>query len=662
MPLFTTLNKFKRYPIILYSLFLYLLISIYFMFSGYWEVSIVYILLFLSLLILYPKVKPVISILIVSYSIPIAIIISVSSTITNGTFFYLISGILVGVLSGSFIISNDDNLKTFGYVLISIGIVWNFVKLFESLTFPIGNPRWVTDVLVLDPFFLVFILVHYNSYAGFLPTIKVKARRKVSTRSSAKFVISNLPNNLKAGIEINNKYYYGNPEIIVNASGNWRACYIDNGNSMYEPNPDSGVVTPGKIISITYRYVPKNSSPNSVKFIIRGLPSKCPPIIELDGKIWTTAVKRNTDYIIEIPNPVSWKVTKISCSTGNFEPNKTSDRAKPGETVIIEYIQNKPVQSRPIYGSIQIQWDPNTWVGKKLSVYTIKKYVGEGGNGYVLEGEYDNKKVAIKVFKIFSGNAKEYFKELSTEASNLINLSSHDNIMKIYAINVDSFVISDILKGKTELYEKDPPMIVMEFMKGGTLKDLIDNDLYYYSVKWKRVVWKALCQIGSALSYIHSNGYVHMDVKPQNIFLVKKSKDPSELDLVNFKLGDLGSAVGINRKIRQLTVEYAPPEVFIESAKPYFDIFALGMTAYVAITRKINRPDLQGMEDAFNCYTKGDMNCVSLKVAEARKKLYNWDPPVDDIIKRMLSAEPQKRPTAKEIVEYIKRVEPSLCK
>ncbi|MFP3203741.1 MAG: hypothetical protein RXR43_16505 [Sulfolobus sp.] len=303
------------------------------------------------------------------------------STITNGTFFYIILGILVGVLSGSFIISNDDNLKTFGYVLISIGIVWNFVKLLESLSFPIGNPRWVTDVLVLDPFFLVFILVHYNSYAGFLPTIKVKARRKVSTRNSAKFVISNLPNNLKAGIEINNKYYYGNPEIIVNASGNWRACYIDNGNSIYEPNPDSGVVTPGKIISITYRYVPKNSSPNSVKFIIRGLPSKCPPIIELDGKIWTTAVKRNTDYIIEIPNPVSWKVTKISCSTGNFEPNKTSGRTKLGETVIIEYIQilYKPVQSRPIYGSTQIQWDPNTWIGKKLSVYTIKKYVGEGG-------------------------------------------------------------------------------------------------------------------------------------------------------------------------------------------------------------------------------------------------------------------------------------------
>lgn len=76
---------------------------------------------------MYPKGKPVISILIISYSIPIAIIISVSSAITNGTFFYLISGISVGVLSGSFIISNDDNLKTFGYVLISIGIVWNFV-------------------------------------------------------------------------------------------------------------------------------------------------------------------------------------------------------------------------------------------------------------------------------------------------------------------------------------------------------------------------------------------------------------------------------------------------------------------------------------------------------------------------------------------------------
>ena len=305
------------------------------------------------------------------------------------------------------------------------------------------------------------------------------------------------------------------------------------------------------------------------------------------------------------------------------------------------------------------------WVNRKLSVYSVNKLIGEGGNGYVLEGEVEGKEVAIKVFKLFGGNPEEFFEEIASEASNLISLSNHSNIVKMYAVNVDLFVIREILKGRTELYLKNPPMIVMELMRGGTLKDLLENDMFYYSLNWKRTVLRAICEVAQALEYIHSKGFVHMDVKPQNIFLTEKVKDPFSLDSVGFKLGDLGSAVRINGRIRQVTPEYAPPDVFRGTASQDLDIFALGMTAYVLLTRKIDRPDLNEMNNAVDCYIRKDMACVWYNVNTARAKLMAWnfsiDPSVDFIIKSMISVDPSKRPTAGDVVRMIKGIDPTIC-
>ncbi|PVU69570.1 serine/threonine protein kinase [Sulfolobus sp. SCGC AB-777_L09] len=330
------------------------------------------------------------------------------------------------------------------------------------------------------------------------------------------------------------------------------------------------------------------------------------------------------------------------------------------------YQPNLPqTPSRPLMGRSLSNWDPNVWINRTLSVYEIEKVIGEGGNGYVLKGEYSGKPLAIKVLKLYGGSPEEFFSDLATEASNLVNLSNHKNIVKIYAVNVDTFVIDSILNGRTDLYVKNPPMIVMEYMGGGTLKDLLGEDLFYYSSKWQRNVLRAICGVAEALGYIHSQGFVHMDVKPQNIFLSERPKDPSELDKVTFKLGDLGSAVRINGKVKQITPEYSPPEVFQEPAKPHFDIYALGMTAYVLLTRKMDRPDLNEMNNAIDCYIKRDTNCVRSEVDKARTKLMYWnvnvDPEIDPLLKSMLSIEPLRRPTAREVVDMIKKINPTIC-
>jgi len=91
----------------------------------------------------------------------------------------------------------------------------------------------------------------------------------------------------------------------------------------------------------------------------------------------------------------------------------------------------------------------------------------------------------------------------------------------------------------------------------------------------------------------------------------------------------------------------------------------LGMTAYVLLTRKIDRPDLNEMNNAIDCYVKGDVNCVKSEVEKARMKLTQWnvniDPKIDPLLNSMLSADPQRRPTAREVVDMIKKIDPSIC-
>jgi hypothetical protein len=457
---------------------------------------------------------------------------------------------------------------------------------------------------------------------------------------------------------------YGIPRRI---SGNYQ-------NQPPQPTPQSNPQTP-------YQLVNPNPPP-SVTFIIRGLPPNCLLPIYVNGSNYYPSRYYQGDYILYYPSDCNWSARKVTYSNITYIPDRRSGNATVGTSVIITYrptaqpqtshqgtrrssSQNLPqTPSRPLMGRSLSNWDPNVWINRTLSVYKIEEVIGEGGNGYVLKGKYSGKLLAIKLLKLYGGSPEEFFKDLATEASNLVNLTNHKNIVKIYAVNVDTFVIDGILNGRSDLYVKNPPMIAMEYMGGGTLKDLLGEDMFYYSSKWQRNVLRAICGVAEALDYIHFQGFVHMDVKPQNIFLSERPKDPYELDKVTFKLGDLGSAVRINGKVKQITPEYSPPEVFQEPAKPYFDIYALGMTAYVLLTRKMDRPDLNEMNNAIDCYIKRDTNCVRSEADKARMKLMYWnvnvDPKIDPLLKSMLSIEPLRRPTAREVVDMIKKIDPTI--
>jgi hypothetical protein len=402
----------------------------------------------------------------------------------------------------------------------------------------------------------------------------------------------------------------------------------------------------------------------SVRFIVRGLPPTARAVVYVEGHFC------DGDYLIDCPVYGNWRASTVTVNKVTYYPHPASGYAAHGSLVYITYYPagSAPPQphrtsapSRPLNPvTVPTKFDPYALVGRDLGVYRVEKLLGEGGFGYVYLASMGGTKYAVKVLKIQGGKAEEYFQSLFQEASNLVNLSSHPNVVKIYAVDVDLNVIKKALANDFTYYYVQPPRIVMEFMEGRSLDKYLNGDTFYYSSRWEIAIARAVKSVAEALDYIHSNGFVHLDVKPQNVFLTRKPGDPSELPNVDFKLGDLGSAVRVGKPVTQVTTLYAPPEVYLEPARPTMDVFALGMTLYVLLTRKNDRPDLQVMEEAYDCYVKGDMNCVKVKVEEAKKLLASWDlqvnEPYKSLIKAMTYPDPRGRPAARDVAKWLNGV------
>lgn len=406
----------------------------------------------------------------------------------------------------------------------------------------------------------------------------------------------------------------------------------------------------------------KSSILNTITFVIN--PSDAQVIVKINDKphLVKGSIKINSD------SPVKWYVENVKLPNGVLLiPEIREGVANPSDVVRINMI---PIDLK--------NWDPNYWVNKNLYNYKVLDVVGTGGNSYILKAELNGKYYAIKIPKISDQTFTLYspvssFLDFAAEASNLINLSKDDRLVKLFAINVDSNVVEKIEKGDVEAYLNSPPMIVMEYLEGGTLMDLMKNPNLFNSRYWKYIVYVIIKETILALDYIHSQGYVHLDVKPQNIFLSKKLSGGGE-QVYNLlksskgvvKLGDLGSAVRVGGKIKQITVEYAPPEQLEFSIKgigadPRMDVFSLGMTMYVALTGYNNRPDIKVLSEAVDLYNQGKIREALIYVENAKRLLsldwmkVNVEPDVRAILKRLLSPDPLNRPSLNEFSSVLSR-------
>lgn len=133
----------------------------------------------------------------------------------------------------------------------------------------------------------------------------------------------------------------------------------------------------------------------------------------------------------------------------------------------------------------------------------------------------------------------------------------------------------------------------MEFIAGKTFAQLVEDGELSIT---ERI--DILLQVGDALTYIHKEGYLHRDVKPNNILVTQNNR----AKLIDFDLVRGGNFLDLTSTLVGGSVLYAAPEVMERRIKPTqtADVYSLAMTTVFAFYgTELPLHELLSSKDAF---------------------------------------------------------------
>ncbi|MFN5513315.1 MAG: serine/threonine-protein kinase [Cyanobacteriota bacterium] len=216
-------------------------------------------------------------------------------------------------------------------------------------------------------------------------------------------------------------------------------------------------------------------------------------------------------------------------------------------------------------------WQPGTTL--QNGRYMIAQILGYGGAGvtYRAQDRVENRWVAIKTLNALMQTRADFAKHQERFIQEAFRLAkcSHPHIIRVDNI----------------CQERDLWCMVMEYVAGGNLRQYAHSKGGLGEAEALRYIQ----QIGSALDYVHRQGFLHRDVKPANIMLREKNR---EAVLIDFGLarGFVQDETGDHTNAR--TESFAPLEQYKRKAKrgAYTDVYALAATLYYLLTLQLPFP------------------------------------------------------------------------
>ncbi|KAM4888337.1 myosin light chain kinase, smooth muscle isoform 1-T1 [Thomomys bottae] len=198
---------------------------------------------------------------------------------------------------------------------------------------------------------------------------------------------------------------------------------------------------------------------------------------------------------------------------------------------------------------------------KVSDFYDIEERLGSGKFGQVfrLVEKKTGKIWAGKFFKAYSAKEKENIRQ----EIGIMNCLHHPKLVQC----VDAFE------------EKANIVMVLEIVSGGELFErIIDEDFELT----ERECIKYMKQISEGVEYIHKQGIVHLDLKPENIMCVNKTG--TRIKLIDFGLARRLENAG-SLKVLFGTPEFVAPEVINYEPISYAtDMWSIGVICYILVS------------------------------------------------------------------------------
>ncbi len=256
--------------------------------------------------------------------------------------------------------------------------------------------------------------------------------------------------------------------------------------------------------------------------------------------------------------------------------------------------------------------------------YQVQRFLGEGGvkRVYLARDTKLDTNVAVAAIKDELG--PDAVARIEREVQSMVRLRDHPHIANIHDIGGD---------GATTY-------IVQEFMEGGSIADALsvapENRLSIPEVI------RVSSQICRALAFAHSQGIVHRDVKPENVWLTADG---------TAKLGDFGLSIALDSsRLTQAgtmlgTVAYMPPELAVggtREADVRCDLYSLGAMMYEMAA---GRPPFAGTDPVA-------IISQHINTAPVAPSWHNAavPKPLEVMILKLLEKRPEERPESAEAV------------
>lgn len=278
--------------------------------------------------------------------------------------------------------------------------------------------------------------------------------------------------------------------------------------------------------------------------------------------------------------------------------------------------------------------DPERRVGELIAdKYRLQRLLGAGGMGavYAAEHTFTKRAVAVKLMHESFAKSKVLAERFVREAQAPSTIG-HPGIVEVLDGGFDD---------EGRLY------LVLEMLQGQTLSE-IDGAMPLPQLL------QCCKQLLGALQAAHDAGFIHRDIKPDNVFLVPQSDGSQRVKLLDFGVAGIREAEGDTQLTRTGTVLGTPMFMSPEQAKGArvdhrSDLWAVGAILYDALA---GHPPYQG--DSYNALIVSIVTREHIPLSHLRPDLPRS---LLEVIARALRKEPEDRyQQAQEMIDALEAI------